>query len=309
MFCANLKLFPSFWGCDVYSVNEYQISIIDQDIFLFHETKAAKISNPTLKFILESLKSRLKNEISEEELSDLAHQHNVNLEQLKKILVEQLDILRPLYDRKFTSIYINSDDSLIAASLSDTLSTQYPVHVVPETFADYPENSLVVFYRNNYTSDDFNSLYPTLSNNRYVITAGIVGKLLVIDNIYFKGSGLPTHFSNLQQLYTSLDTGLESPKDNWLVFYRTLVRSKMKGFPEPVINPCERGFVIYCVYKFTSQFTDFWSTPLTTDQLNWFWHVDLKKSTICKEVAIHSPYSEFDMNLNLEHLNKQIERV
>lgn len=291
----------------MYSINDYEISISEHDVYVFHETKAAKISNTLCLFILNNLKARAIQEISEQELILLAEQAKVDLSQLKKLLIDQLDVIRPLYQRKFESVYINCDDSLIANLVSDSLSKHYKVHIVADDFFDFTENSLVFFYRNNYTNTEFNTLYRTLNKKVYVITAGVVGKLLVIDNIYFKGSGLATHVSNLHQLLNYLEHGLEVGKDNWLLFYRTLLKSKLNTFPEPSINACEQGFVAYCSYKFISQFTDFWAAPLTTDQLNWFWHVDLKKFSVHKEVSIHSPFSEFDMNLNLDNLKSKAE--
>lgn len=291
----------------MYSINDYEISISEKEAYIFHETKAAKISNTTCLFILEHLKARVIQEISESELIALAEQCKVDLGQLKKLLIDQLDVIRPLYERKFKSIYINCDDELIAKLVSESLSKQYQVQVVANDFFEFTENSLVFFYRNNYTNPDFNTLYQLLTKNVYVITAGVVGKLLVIDNIYFKGCGLASHLSNLHQLLTYLEHGLEVGKDNWLLFYRTLLKSQLKEFPNPSINACEQGFAAYSIYKFISQFTDFWAAPLTTDQLNWFWHVDLKKFSVHKEVSIHSPFSEYDMNLDLNNLKKQTE--
>lgn len=293
----------------MYSINDYEISLIEKDTYLFHETKAAKISNPVLLSILRHLKSSAKHEISADALDSLATQNNIDPTLLKTVLIEQLNVIKPLYDRKFACIYINSDDSLIAQFLCDSLDKQYKVHMVSEDFFEFTENAFVLFYRNNYTSPDFNAIYKSLAKKVYVVTAGAVGSLLVIDNIYFKGSGLPTHQSNLHHLFIYLKSGLESAKDNWLMFYRSLAKSEVKDFPNPKLNSCERGFSAYCLYKFISQFTDFWSTPLTTDQLNWFWHVDLKNFNVFKEVAVHSPFSEFDMNLNLDNLKKQAELV
>lgn len=291
----------------MYSINDFEIGLIEQDAYVVHDTKAAKISNVGIRSILQDLKSRANHELSDEHLQVLALAHQVDVSALKKLLIEKLDILRPLSDRKFEHIYINCDDALISELLCEALAKYYKITPVSKDRLDFSAHSLVLFYRANYTSLDYAALHQSLDKHVYVITAGLIGNLLVIDNIYFKGSGLATHTSNLHQLFHFLESGLEATKDNWLLFYRTLLKSNIRTFPTPNINACEKGFAAYCLYKFVAQFTDFWSAPLTTDQLNWFWHVDLKKSKISKEVAIHSPFSEFDMNLNMANLKKQVE--
>lgn len=291
----------------MYSINDFEIGVIEQDAYVVHDTKAAKISSLAVRSILQDLKSRASHELSDEDLQILALLHKVDVSSLKKLLIERLDILRPLSDRKFEHIYINCNDALISELLCESLAKYYKItNVTQETFK-FPPHSLVLFYRTNYTSLDYAALHQSLDKHIYVVTAGLIGNLLVIDNLYFKGSGLPTHTSNLHQLFHFLESGLEATKDNWLLFYRTLLKSNIRTFPTPDINACEKGFAAYCLYKFVAQFTDFWSAPLTTDQLNWFWHVDLKKSKISKEVAIHSPFSEFDMNLNMANLKMQVE--
>ena len=163
-------------------------------------------------------------------------------------------------------------------------------------------NSLVIFYRNNYSSHDFKRFYHHLPDDVYVITAGIIHNILLIDNLYFNQSGLPTHVSNLHQLMSFLNSELPSTKDNWLLFYRSMVKNNIDTFPDPKINSCQQGFVAYSLYQFISQYTHFWKNPTPLDQINWFWHVDLSSFNVHKEVAIHSPFSEYDMKLNLANI-------
>jgi McbB family protein len=287
----------------VYIINNYQINTIKSDIYIHSDNKAAKISNQVLHQILLELQQKDKLELSEDELSLLASRFQTNLDQLKKILINQLDILRPLLSKKFSTIYINVDDNLVSTLLTGSLKDRYNVAVVSENFVDYAKGSLLIFYRNNYSSHDFKRLYHHLPNDVYVVTAGIIHTILLIDNLYFNGSGLPTHVSNLHQLMAYLNSELPATKDNWLLFYRSMVNNNIDKFPEPKINPCQQGFVAYALYQFVSQFTHFWSSPTPLDQINWFWHVDLTSFNVHREVAIHSPFSEYDMKLNLTKIN------
>ena len=281
----------------MYIINDYQINTIKSDTYIHSDNKAAKISNQLLRQILSELQQKDKLQVSEDELLQLASRFEINLEQLKKILINQLDILRPLMAKKFSTIYINVNDSLVSTLLKDSLKDRYNIEVVPEDFVHYLSGSLVIFYRSNYSSRDFKRLYHHLPDDVYVVTAGIIHKILLIDNLYFNGSGLPTHVSNLHQLMAYLNSELPATKDNWLLFYRSMVKNNVDEFPEPKINPCQQGFVAYALYQFVSQFTHFWSSPTPLDQINWFWHVDLTSFNVHREVAIHSPFSEYDMKL------------
>jgi McbB family protein len=292
----------------VYIINDYQITLIKSDTYIYSDNKAAKISNQILSQIFLELQQKDKLEISEDDLLDLANKFQTNHEQLKKILIQQLNILKPLVSKKFSTIYINANDSLVSSLLSDSLKDRYHVEVVAENFVDYKSGSLLIFYRSNYSSHDFKRMYHNLPDDVYVITAGIIHKILLIDNLYFNGSGLPTHVSNLHQLMAYLNSELPATKDNWLLFYRSMVKNNIDEFPNPRINPCQQGFVAYALLQFASQFTNFGSSPTPLDQINWFWHVDLTSFNVHREVAIHSPFSEYDMKLNLANL-KQPELV
>lgn len=288
----------------MYLINDYQLQFIQSQTFVFSENKAAKISNHTLSELLIELQQQEKYQISEEELAHLAATYQLDLESLKKLLIHQLDVIRPLLSRKFLTIYINIDTPLVRELLHDTLCKCYNIEVVGADYNDYQPGSLIIFYRNNYSHADFKTLYHRLPNNVYLITAGVIHHLLVIDNLYFNDSGLPTHVSNLHQMMTFLKSNLSITKDNWLLFYRSMARYQMESFPEPIISPCQQGFVAHALHQFISQYTHFWKAPTTMDKVNWFWHVDLTNFNVHQEVAIHSMFSDYDMKLNLNHINQ-----
>lgn len=282
----------------MYVINDYQLVTVASQIYLTHYDKGAKISSDILADILQALQKQTKLEISAEDLATLALQHRIDVEALKKVLINQLNILKPAAEKKFPLIYINADDANIALTLQTTLATNYSVEIVPETTLDFAEHSLVIFYRKNYSSTDFNRLQQQVNNHVYLITAGVLHKLLIIDNLYFNGSGLPTHTSNLHQLMTYLRSDISTTKNNWLLLYRDMMGNAVDQFPEPHINACQQGYIAYCLYQFAAQFTHLWKTPTPFDQINWFWHVDLTSFNVHREVAIHSPFSEFDMKLH-----------
>jgi hypothetical protein len=70
----------------VYIINDYQITLIKSDTYIYSDNKAAKISNQILSQIFLELQQKDKLEISEDDLLDLANKFQTNHEQLKKIL-------------------------------------------------------------------------------------------------------------------------------------------------------------------------------------------------------------------------------
>lgn len=157
----------------MYIINNYQLIATDAQVYLSNYGKGAKISSPVLAEILNALKAQKNQEITEEQLSDLAKKYQLDPEALKKVLITQLNVLKPMKARKFQAIYINSDDPLVGELLTETLGSEYPcfnTNVVSEIEA----NSLVIFYRKNYTHADFQTLYQHLKEDVYVVTAGVV---------------------------------------------------------------------------------------------------------------------------------------
>ncbi|WP_131782793.1 hypothetical protein [Legionella gresilensis] len=292
----------------MYIINEYQLQTVNSTTYIFSDTKAAKIPSKVLYEVLKELQQQQKFEISESALLALATRFQISLEQLKFVLINQLDILRPLASRKFRKIYLNIDDTLIGELLSDSFQDTYHVKNVTKDFSDYDKESLVIFYRNNYSSPEFKQLFQDLPDNVYLITAGIIHKILVIDNLYFNDCGLPTHLSNLHQLMAFLNSDISVTKDNWLLFYRSMLKNGVDVFPQPSVNACQKGFVAYTLYQFASQYTHFWKAQLPLDKINWFWHADLTSFNVHQEIAIHSAFSEYDMKINSTHL-KQAELV
>lgn len=284
----------------MYVVNDYQLKTIEENTYVFSDSKALKISHPVLRQILTDLRLSPRYEVSEETLSTYSETYNINLDTLKQILIDKLDVLRPVALRQFSTIYIDSDDELVTRLLNDTFSTRHQVQLISSIDTCAP-GSIIIFYRNNYSNTDFNSIYSMLPDNVYLITAGVMHKILVIDNLYFNHCGLPTHQSNIHQLTAFLRTDLPASKDNWLLFYRSLLHNAQDQFPDPELNACQQAFVAYALYQFTNQYTNFWKAPMVLDKINWFWHVDLTSFHVHQEVAIHSAFSEYDMNIN--HLN------
>lgn len=291
----------------MYIINDYQLIETDLQLYLSSYGKGIKIPSQTLKSVLYALKNQPLLEISQEQLTALATTHGVEMEALKKVLISQLNVLKPMQARKFPVIYINSDDPLVAQLLQETLAKEYNCQCVPLPQRHYSPSSLVIFYRKNYSHADFKTLYRHLPPQVYLITAGVLHKLLIIDNLYYKGSGLPSHFSNLHQLIGYLKGDIPATKNNWLLFYRELLKQGSDQFPDSPVNPCQQGYIAYCLYQFAAQFTYLWGAPTPLDKINWFWHVDLSHFTVHQEIAVHSPFAEEDMRIELS--NRQEERV
>ena len=291
-----------------YIIDDYQLIKAGEALYLGNYGIGAKITNQNLANVLLTLQKQEKLEISEETLKSLAQTNNIEYEQLVNALLNKLKVIQPLSPRKFSKIYINSDDNMISELLKDSFEKEYTVIVCHTSTYTYEENSLVIFYRSNYSNHEFKSLYQHLPENVYIVTAGIIHKVLIIDNLFYQGSGLPTHFSNLNNLLACVHNDVSITKNNWLLFYRKLMQTSADQFPEPVVSKCQRGYIGYCLQKFASQYTNFWKLPTTLDEVNWFWHVDLTSFSVTREVAIHSPYSEYDMNLNLK-INQVAEAV
>lgn len=289
----------------MYVINEYQLVALGSDVYLTNFNIGAKIPNPKLVQLVTALRQFPKAECTENQLKELAQEFAVDVTALKKVLIEQLNILKPLLEQKIPSIYINSDDALVASLLQETLSREFTVEVVSSDTQQYPDHAMVIFFRQNYSHAAFKSIYQNLSDKVYLVTAGVLHKLLIIDNLYMVGSGLPTHFSNLHQMMAYLNSDIPATKNNWLLFYRDLVKNGMEQFPEPEVNSCQRGYIAYCLYQFVAQYTNLWNAPTPMDQINCFWQADLTNFTIHSEAALHSAFSEHDMKLNLSQLAMQ----
>lgn len=283
-----------------YIIDDYQLIKAGEALYLGNYGIGAKITNQNLANLLLSLQKQEKLEISEADLKALAHTHNIVYEQLVNALLNKLKIIQVHSPRKFSTIYINSDDEMITELLKESFDKEYAIEICHSAIHQYQENTLVIFYRKNYSNHDFKALYQHLPKKVYAVTAGIVHKVLIIDNLYYVNSGLPTHFSNLNQLLACVHNDVSITKNNWLLFYRKLMQSGSDQFPDPEVSGCQRGYIAYSLQRFASQYTNFWKLPTTLDEINWFWHVDLTSFSVTREVAIHSPYSEYDMGLNLK---------
>ncbi len=283
----------------MYVINDYQLLTAASTVYMNALGRGAKITSELLAEILAALKQQERLEITEEGLEALADRFSLSPDDLKTILIQQLGIIKPMMFRKCPKIYINISDAQIRSLLTETLSKEYQLQVVDEQFKDYQPQSMVIFYRLNYSDNDFKTLYQHLPEHCYLITAGVLHNLLVIDNLYFKDSGLPTHFSNLYQLLTYLQSDVTATKNNWLLFYRDIVHQQPGRLPSGIINSCQQGYIAYALHQFARQYTDLWQSPTAYDQVNWMWHVDLTSFNIHKEVAIHSVFSEHDQNMEI----------
>lgn len=286
----------------MYVINEYQLVALSSDVYLTNFNIGAKLPNPKLVQIISELKQFNKAQCSEEQLNELAAAHQVDVTALKRVLIEQLNILKPMLNQKIPQIYIDSDDELVSDLLFNTLNNEYQVEITSSNQA-ISDHSMLIFFRQNYSHHDFHGVYQRLNPNTYLVSAGVLHKLLVIDNLYLAGSGLPSHFSNLHQMMVYLNSDIPATKNNWLLFYRELVKNGLDQFPNPEINHCQRGYIAYCLSQFIAQYTNLWGAPTPMDQVNCFWQADLTNFTVHSEAALHSPFSEYDMKLNIKHLD------
>lgn len=291
----------------VYIINEYQIHEGACDTFLNHRGKGVKINHRVLIEIVTQLQQQTYLEITEQELSDIAAHHGLDYQQLVSVLMGQMGVIKPVLERKFPKIYLNIDEPLILEIVRESLCKQYRLEVVDSKFECYKPDSLVIFFRLNYTHEDFKALYQRLTPEVYVITAGVIHQLLIIDNLYFKNSGLPTHHSNLNQIMTYLNSDVPATKNNWLLFYRSLLRQRIQSLPVPAINAGQKAYVAYGLLRYAAQLTDMWQTPTPFEQLNWFWQIDLNGFNVHKEVAVLSPFSETEMGLNSTVFDQEVE--
>lgn len=273
----------------MYVISAYEVVNVYSESYFLSCALGAKIPSHTLKHILIELNQQEKREISEKKLMDMAFDYNVDIQALKQILISKLHVLRPLLSRKVPVIYLNADDELVEKLIGDTLKTEYQIHCCPNDFLDFQMPSLVIYYRQNYADPDFKRVHQALLDDVYLITCGVLHHQLVIDNIYFNHSGLPTHFSNLHDLMMGLNPGDAASKNDSLSFYRDLYKHQIEPFPRLTLNPCQRGYIAYAINQFLARFVKFDGPPTPYDAINWRWHVDLLKFGLQKEVAILEP--------------------
>lgn len=270
----------------MYVICPYEIVDVCRESYFLTCVLGAKIASQTLTHILIELKAQEKCEISEKKLKGMAVRYEVDIKELKHVLISKLHILRPLSSRKIPVIYLNSDDKLIETLIGDTLKTEYKIHGCSNDFLDILAPSLVIYYRQNYSDPDFKRVHQVLPDDVYLITCGVLHHQLVIDNIYFNHSGLPTHFSNLHHVMMDLSPGDVLGKKDSLAFYRDLYKRQIMPFPLLSLNACQRGYIAYAIYQFLARFVTFDRQPTPHDAINWRWHVDLLKFGMTKEVAI-----------------------
>ena len=270
----------------VYVIKAYEITDIGSESYILSFMMGAKISSTTLTQILIALNQQEKREISEKELTDIALHYEVDIEELKWLLISKLQVLAPLFSRKIPAIYLNFDDELVEKLLGDTLKVEYNVHRCASDLLDFQTPSLVIYYRQNYSDPDFKKVYESLKEDMYLITCGVLHHQLVIDNIYFNHSGLPTHFSNLHSLMIDSSSSDLLGKKDCLSLYRGLYQRQIETFPTLSLNPCQRGYIAYSIHQFLARFVKFDGQPTPHDALNWRWQVDLFKFGVEKEVAI-----------------------
>jgi len=271
----------------VYVINAYEIIDIGSESYLLSLARGAKISSQTLVQILIELNKQENREITEKKLMEISIQYEVDFKELKQLLLSKLHLLSPLLPRKIPSIYLNSDDELVAKLLCDTLKMEYKVDCCSTECLDFQTPSLVIYYRQNYSDKDFKRVLHALSDGVYLITCGVLHHKLVIDNIYFNHSGLPTHFSNFHHLMRGF--AKSEPfltKADPLSFYSELYKRQIDTFPMLSISPCQRGYIAYSIYQFLARFVKFDLQPTPHDAVNWRWEVDLLTFGVQKEISI-----------------------
>ena len=291
----------------MYVISAYEIIDICSERYLLNFTIGAKISSHSLQQILLELNQQEKREITEKKLLEIALQYEVDIKELKQLLISKLHILKPLLSRKIPAIYLNCDDDLVDKLLGDTLKPEYNVHYCAsldpadkpwdvamanngkrfrciKDFLGLQTPSLLIYYRQNYSDSDFKQIYQALPDNVYLITCGVLHHQLVIDNIYFNHSGLPTHFSNFHQLM--IDSASDENYPDRLSFYRSLYQRQIDIFPVLSLSPCQRGYIAYSIHQFLARFIQFEGQPIPHDAINWRWQVDLLKFGVQKEVAV-----------------------
>jgi McbB family protein len=268
----------------MYTIKEFRLFDINSCHYLLNRTLNAKITSETLRQILVTLDQQIKREITNEELNNLAEKHAIEVSELKHTLISKLRLIKPILSRKFPRIYIDIDDPLISRLLCDTLKSHYDIsHDIPVQDTLSPP-ALLICYRQSYFHPDLNDIEKILPDKIYRISCGIVHDQLILDNVYFNQSGLPTHADHIRHLLAQ--------QKNELIFYRQFMTKNIAHYPVLPLNDCQRGHIAYAVYQFAARFLDFDTPPVTFDELNWRWHVNLSTLDVRKEIAIHHAKEE-----------------
>lgn len=271
----------------MYLIHDYQIVDISSEHYLLSARLIVKLSSQVLVHILMELNQQEQREISETKLLGIAQRFQVDIHVLKQFLIVQHAILRPLASRKVPSMYLNCDDPLVEQLIGDSLKREHNVNCCEEDRVDFQSPSLVIFYRKNYSSPDFKHVYESLQDGVYLITCGVLYQQLIIDNIYFKRSGLPTHASNFYDLMRG-SSSEEIPGTNLhgLSFYRELFERDIEELPALSLSTCQRGYIAYAIEQFLACYVKFDGRPTPFDAINWRWQVDLLTFGVQKNIAI-----------------------
>ena len=254
-----------------------------------HQT-SAKITHPPLIHFLETIAQQKLDLFTQEEIELLLQRYSLHHDSTLKFLMENLRILTWHDEEQFQNLYIFSDNAEVKEALTQEFFKHYGITVIVH---DRPSSinkpkSLVLLFNEHYQEQHYKDLYslPHL-NDTFFITAFLVDKYLIIDNLYNKQKGVPCHFCNVNHLKTTAITSPEIQHFSWLIFYRQLLKGKENFFPATPLTVMNKHLVVYTLCQYIKRYLDPAAHELWHDNINEFWHVDLERNQIEKEAATH----------------------
>ena len=225
----------------------------------------------------------------------MSQQYDLSSQAILNFLVEQTGLFKVSVNKASLETLIIVGDGEVESSLASAFGKESSLDVKQEPLGKEIDcdNAIIVNFSAALDSKKIKQLYDSNKNSKnYFVTSYLMGKFLVIDNLYSQHFGLPCHHCHTERLRQNSQLIPDGQKKSWLSYYQEMLRQNDDVLFEQSLPAIYTNYISYCLYQFIRRITDpFCATP-HYDEYSQFWHVHLDKMSIFKQAASFWPFCD-----------------
>lgn len=280
----------------IYHVNDFAYFQADEykHGYYYSIAVSAKITHEKVAVFLSHLARLRLKEIKQRDLIDLFQRYNLDTN-IQDYLQQQLQLFVPIASDRFEHLYVISDNPSLGHDLCAECITGYGLDVMGSDAAIpiSTRNSLIVLFNQNYRRSNFTSIYQSSRQpDSYFVTAYIIHKYLIIDNIYNCSKGVPCHFCNFDRRVNNLMANPISQKTSWYNFYQSVLQTKADIVPVIPMTKAREGIILFSLVRFIKAFLATYKPSMYLEEVNESHCIDLETGDVAKNASVHWPHCE-----------------
>lgn len=235
-----------------YRIQPFRLTVLEPDFaYVYTQYLSCKTKSKHFIQFLETLSKNDIRHVDAAQLETMVFSHKLSYGEVFDFLHDKLKIIQVIHKEPFLELAVHSDSDLVSNTMKGCFEKHHALRCLSfNDDASFSRNDVLhAIFITDYDNKKIGLAYEKANQtDSYFITAYLIHKYALIDNVYIPSKGLPCHFCFLERMKLRVKNNVtvrDMSSSTWMHFYEDIIHENEDFVPHLPITDIQLNFVLF----------------------------------------------------------------